>query len=65
MATRGRHIYWEGRYPAPQKERFYPKKFTEDNIPDWPNSYVIYPDIELIKKVLKELQVIIHNKFKK
>lgn len=58
-----RHIYWEGRYPGPLKKKFYPDEFTEDNISEWPNTYVTNLDLDIIKSLFFQIEKMLDDNF--
>lgn len=58
-----RHIFWEGRYTGPVLKKFYPDEFTEDNISEWPNTYVINLDLDIIKSLFFEIEKMLDDTF--
>ena len=43
------------KYPDPKKSNDLAKKFNRGNISEWPNTYVIYHDIRMMKAVINDL----------
>lgn len=60
-----RHIFWEGRYPAPIKKDLLIEDCDSSNVSEWPNSYVIDHDINMMKSIINNLELIINDEIMK
>lgn len=60
-----RHIFWEGRYPAPIKKDLLIEDCDSSNVSEWPNSYVIDHDINMMKSIINNIELIINDEIMK